>query len=1390
MELYCKLKGIDDEKYIATEIETFLVDLNLKEKEHALADTLSGGQKRCLSCSIALIGGSKTVILDEPTSGMDPEKRRLAWKLIAKHREGRTILLTTHFMDEADLLGDRIAIMHHGKLAASGSSLELKKQFGSGYKLTVAKGPKFDESGLVSTVLQSIDGAAVVADSLDSELNFNLPDVNVQKFPALLKDLEAKQVMLGMESFGLSCTTMEEVFLRVGEEGLPAGNETDGLGENEFLLGKSRVAEDGVTLETEKVLGMSLWSQQFRALFYKRVIDGKRNIYATIFKILLPTILVFIGFATAKWTPVSEMEAVISSCRTLSFNAHTPDQTVYLAADDKQYDSFTDMQGDIKSAFAELNTIEATDAEDRLFARASTFVSSKNITQVDYSGEDFSAKLLESFADFGATRALDRDKVGASFGQGVTWVTQTADGDCAYSSYPEYSADTEKASSAFPQDGIKLAPGVWHTFAFDASLNPSSGVGSIATLSNTDGTVLWTTEEEFRDSGTIDSAAIPSGVGIVGHMGFQSFNISKFIKRQQDTLEDNNDQMNAYEMAMQAAMESVASQLTGPASRLPVLRVKIDAPSASALADAASSQDQTAGEASADGEAAEAGVQASSSFPAAFTVKLACGSDAQLAISAVAPKSDEIAFVPPTTVAFAWHTRQMVHAIPESLNFVGNVIAQDHLGSDDVEFIPHVCPLPKSLQQQSRMLTVSSSVLQLSIMLIFGMSGYVACVVLNPFVERKTHAKHVQFVSGANDLVYWFSNFSYDMLLGIVLAALCTIVGAIMNLDTLQNELLGYYFAVLLLTLWAMLPLMYIAATILPFESKASLFAITFFVFFQVSLISFFVVIFVNLLSQNMDVLARTEKADVGMMINPIYAMCKAVYTMSNNAAQLKIVELVAQAGFKLEDLGIEIDVNLNPVGFEKGGIGSHLVFLGMDGIVYWLILFYVEWKARNQNKKERGEQSGKLSGDDDVAREVQRMQSGRGNDDVIRVDGITKTFGGGLEYNSDCDAVAKTRGCCKNEIYALLTCGVTRCMEPTVGKDAVSNLSFGIAAGECFGLLGVNGAGKTTTFEMLTGEKAITAGSVHIKGMELSGNLQKIRQHIGYCPQYDGLVSSLTGRESLAMFARLRGVPETKIADLVESAIGALALTKFADQCSGTYSGGNKRKLSTAIAIIGAPDIIFLDEPTSGMDPKSRRFLWNVLLAIRRSGKIIILTSHSMEECEALCSKVVIMKAGQFQCIGSPQHLKSKYGSGYSVTARLEQQANGDPADTGKLKAMFESHFPNAVFEKDVYGEVSYTVTKDTALSSVFETLEAEKAALKIEDYSVNQTSLEQVFLKFAGSETDATDDNEEDETPPAQTWIVDRQPDGDSAVVELTEVGEAGVPPIVKLQQKITPV
>jgi ABC-type Na+ transport system ATPase subunit NatA len=177
--------------------------------------------------------------------------------------------------------------------------------------------------------------------------------------------------------------------------------------------------------------------------------------------------------------------------------------------------------------------------------------------------------------------------------------------------------------------------------------------------------------------------------------------------------------------------------------------------------------------------------------------------------------------------------------------------------------------------------------------------------------------------------------------------------------------------------------------------------------------------------------------------------------------------------------------------------------------------------------------------------------------------------------------------------------------------KVAVKGITLAIPKGECFGLLGTNGAGKTTTFRMLTGDLNPTSGSATIKGLDVITQFQKVRQHIGYCPQFGALLERLSGRELLTVFARLRGIPESAVRATVESEIRRVDLVQHADKLCGKYSGGNKRKLSTGIALVGNPAVVFLDEPTTGMDTATRHFLWKVLAGVAKNGQSIILTSH-----------------------------------------------------------------------------------------------------------------------------------------------------------------------------------
>ncbi|GFS92938.1 ATP-binding cassette sub-family A member 17 [Trichonephila clavipes] len=231
---------------------------------------------------------------------------------------------------------------------------------------------------------------------------------------------------------------------------------------------------------------------------------------------------------------------------------------------------------------------------------------------------------------------------------------------------------------------------------------------------------------------------------------------------------------------------------------------------------------------------------------------------------------------------------------------------------------------------------------------------------------------------------------------------------------------------------------------------------------------------------------------------------------------------------------------------------------------------------------------------------------------------------------------------------------------------NAVNCLTFGVHPEECFGLLGVNGAGKTTVFKMLSADTFPTDGNANIASFTLRKNLKKFCSHVGYC--HTALIDHLTGREMLILLARLRGLTGSHLQEQVNSLIQITDLTAYADNQIQLYSGGNKKKLSVALSVIGSPPLILLDEPTAELDPVSRQKIWNLLCQVRSKGSALILITHSIEEIEALCNRLAFMVNGHFCCLGTIQDLKPKYGQSYSVTIKIRRdQDNQETMDTIK---------------------------------------------------------------------------------------------------------------------------
>jgi len=296
--------------------------------------------------------------------------------------------------------------------------------------------------------------------------------------------------------------------------------------------------------------------------------------------------------------------------------------------------------------------------------------------------------------------------------------------------------------------------------------------------------------------------------------------------------------------------------------------------------------------------------------------------------------------------------------------------------------------------------------------------------------------------------------------------------------------------------------------------------------------------------------------------------------------------------------------------------------------------------------------------------------------------------------------------------------------------KTAVVDVNFGVRMHECFGLLGPNGAGKSTTLNTVSATIPQTMGSVCYNGIEThQAKLGDIS--MGYCPQNDILWKELTLREHIEFFLSIRGYNSENAKVYATEYINAAGLEEHQNKRVDNLSGGTKRKLSILIAICGYPERILLDEPTAGMDPSTRRLIWDIVKQTKRmNDSALILTTHSMEEAEHLCDRLAILVNGRLICIGSPEHLKMKFGEGYI----LELQSNDvDQFHSVAVEGAKLFQGNEYEIERISNNRAKYEVKMTKNLGSVFEKMEEFKKRGMVNDYSFNQTSLEQIFINFA---------------------------------------------------------
>nr|UOU03314.1 ATP-binding cassette subfamily A3-like 1 [Brachionus rubens] len=1088
LKLVSMIKGFPGNK-LKTEIERISTFVGLQKDLYKKSKSLSGGMKRRLMVAMALIGDSKIIILDEPTSGLDPFNRVKLWELIRKYKNNHTIILTTHFMEEADALSDRIAIMNHGEIKCCGSPIFLKNYYGNGFRIKIVKNSNFNSIKFENMLREYLNDYKIEI-NVAAEFCLSFPFDKVNILPEFLNQLELNKDKFGLDSYSISSSTIEEVFLKIGKIDQNSDNvENNGntqrdmvnIDDNAFTAFKEKI-----DLKQEK----TLWIQQIKSLLYKRYIIFIRR-YMLAFVILLGPLI----FQLIIVTIIPSSNSVI------------------------------DKIGKTENSYGSLNLdINKYDSHEIPYYT------------IDSNPDNTVNKILTNFYSYSNRPKINLIRVNNSV----------------------YDYVTNKHNKSL----TSLLKEHYFGITWLSSVTSPSDINS------------------FDITGYYSSTAYQTPGVLVNEI---SNLLLSFLNS------------NKLDKSIQTVNEPIP---------------------------------------------------------------------------------------------------------PDNNNYYGNNFLK-YLGCFDV--------LPLSLFNFATSLVI----------------GFIISInVMHVSKETINGSKKLQLLTNTNKFVYWFSNWIFDFIICFV--NICLVIGITCLISSIRNNpdvdiyimssrpTVGYWFLVLIFSsfCWTFLAYFWLSF----FKSDVTAFVILLLLLGVASFIdvvlSFFQ-LFNNLTNPDLSfdspstVIMFTMRMILAVVF-PNVTIKRELFNfrLKSNRYCIDSLNRVLKSNFKYDTLYMDIN---------EPGNGLFLLISVFQLIFMLLLLVGTETNAFNKDYLKNfimnlfNAQPKYISMNTEMAEDVKEESERIQNSNLKKLSEHEPLI------------IKKTLKLFKKK---------------KINIAAVDNLSLGVGSQSCFGLLGMNGAGKSTTFKIITGELEANQGEVLVNGHSVKSSNMKARQNLGYCPQFDRLIEYLTVKETLEFFSKLRGIDPMLSEKISKDMLSIFQLNEFKHVYVQNLSGGNKRKVSCAIAFIGKPSVVILDEPSTGMDPGARKFMWNIIKKARDTGMTIVLSSHSMEECEALCDKLGIMLNGQLQCLGTIPEIKSKYGDGYRLIIKCHHSDQLD-LDILRIENFIRQEFPSAYLEDRQYETLFYIIKSEYKekqnLSRMFSIIEENKVYLNIESYFISQTTLEQVFMSFA---------------------------------------------------------